>query len=281
MKLTGFDYDVITLVTMSGHEVIRLMGLADGHYDRKCKAAGEQGGFLYGFMNNWSLGDQMSLDDEIELSITGHELGTLGKISEQESPSETFNTQFLAFLNSRVIEYNEITQERGEGMSLPEFVTEIEDLVSDSDVDVVFDNFVLQISKEDLFLGTEWYMRERMLNSSVYSLRELPGGLMMHVIGMTVRKELESQHGGRSLELSVRLMEYYGFNSKTMPPRMLAREVIALMVQLRTVQKDLREYCETDYSPGVVQRAALRLSTPTDAYKLSDEEVDKILEKHP
>lgn len=109
MKLTGFDYDVIALVTMSGYEVARLIKLSGDHYDGKCQAAGKVGGFLYGFMNHWS-DDQ--LDEEIELSMTGHELGTLGKISEQESPSETFSLQFMAILKSRTIEHHRLIKEK-------------------------------------------------------------------------------------------------------------------------------------------------------------------------
>ena len=272
MKLTGFDYDVIALVTMSGHEVLHLMGLADRHYDRKCKAAGEQGGFLYGFMNHWSLGDQ-SLDDEIELSMTGHELGTLGKISETDL-STKYCEQFLVILGSRTIEYHRL---KGGSMSLPKFTTEIVDLVSKSDVDVVFDNFTLQISKEDLFLGAEWYMRERIPNSSVYSFRDMPGGLMMRVLGMTVMAVLESENGGLSLELNVRLMEHYGFDSESMPPRLLAREAVALQVRLSIVTSDLGRELGRKVDRASVQGVGDGFITPTEVYTTTDDEIDAIM----
>lgn len=109
MKHTGFDYEVSVMVTMTGNEVTHLMGLASRHYDRKCRAAGEQGGFLYGFMNHWSLGEDMTLNDEIELSMTGHELGTLGKICETDRSTKYYE-QFLSFLESRMAEYHRVVE---------------------------------------------------------------------------------------------------------------------------------------------------------------------------
>ena len=115
MKLTGFDYDVSVLVTMTGHEIARLMKLSKSHYDGKCKAAGNHGGFLYGFMNRWDMSPPVDLDEEIELMMTGHELGTLGKIGEAESPADYpngssggFTLQFSIILESRMAEYHRI-----------------------------------------------------------------------------------------------------------------------------------------------------------------------------
>ena len=162
-------------------------------------------------------------------------------------------------------------------MSLPEFTTDIVDLVSESDVDVVFDNFTLQISKEDLFLGAEWYMRERIPNSSVYSFRDMPGGLMMRVLGLTAMLGLESQNGGLSLALNVRLMEHYGFDSESMPPRLLAREAVALQVRLSVVISDLSKELGRPVGRASVKDAGDGFITPTEVYTTTDDEIDAIM----
>ena len=163
-------------------------------------------------------------------------------------------------------------------MSLPTFTTTIIDLNTENDVSAVFDDFTSQISKEDLFRSAELYMRNLIPNSSIYSFRGLPGGLMMRVLGLTIMQKLESQNGALSLELDVKLMEHYGFDSETMPPRMIAREAIALQVRLSVVISDLGRELDRKVGRASVLDAANGFITPTEAYSTTDDEIDAIMQ---
>lgn len=160
---------------------------------------------------------------------------------------------------------------------LPKFTTSVIDLDSDSDVDVVFDNFTSQISKDDLWLGAERHMKERLPNSSVYSFRDMSGGLMSHILGLTVMLRLESEIAKHSEALNARLMKHYGLTSESMPPRLLAREAIALQVRLSTVISDLGRELGHKVGRASVQDAGDGFITPTEAYLISDDEIDAII----
>jgi hypothetical protein len=133
MKFTEFDYDVFVMVQINGHELGFLQRLSQQHYDAKCQAAGRVGGFLYGFINQWmltaegdySFGDDLpdppSLDRDEIIKMSGHQLGTLGKIceintfayhGEPEPPLSAFN--FVQLLRKRRDEYNRLTEEAEE-----------------------------------------------------------------------------------------------------------------------------------------------------------------------
>lgn len=139
MKRIAFDYDVKIIITISGRELYRLQELAELHYDAICKAAGRHGGFLYGCIVQWildqedpkdhqycfrklanplshketnpflNLADDDILDREIEITVTGGQIGTLAKIGEVEdhhhSPIYGFTFQFQQMLTERNAEY--------------------------------------------------------------------------------------------------------------------------------------------------------------------------------
>ena len=66
---------------------------------------------------------------------------------------------------------------------LPDFITEVESVDSSLEADVVFDNFTLQVGREDLFVAAEAYLKERIPGSSVYTFADLPGGMMGYIVG--------------------------------------------------------------------------------------------------
>lgn len=110
MKRASFDYKVLAMISITGTELGRLIALSRLHYDGKCRAAGMQGGFLYGMCNQWachvasiikgipirwecpaSLDEDLKqgIPDEqkrmsVEVTLTWSELDLLAKIGEGE-----------------------------------------------------------------------------------------------------------------------------------------------------------------------------------------------------
>jgi hypothetical protein len=56
MKFQEFSYEVRAEIVLDACEVAYLRSLAAHHYDAKCRAAAESGGFLFGWMN--TVGDE-------------------------------------------------------------------------------------------------------------------------------------------------------------------------------------------------------------------------------
>ena len=75
-------------------------------------------------------------------------------------------------------------------------------------------------------------------------------------------------------------MSHYKFTAETIPPRMLMREAVAAQVRLSSILSDIcREFPNYDASPmWVVAKAAEKLATTEEAFKLPDAEVDLILQ---
>ena len=86
MKRDSFSYDVNAEVLFTVEEIKNMMHCSVTHYDYKCKAAGQHGGFLYGLNNRFVI--FTAEDDErndTPAKITLREVDTLCKIL--ESPS--------------------------------------------------------------------------------------------------------------------------------------------------------------------------------------------------
>jgi len=87
MKHISFNYKVITNFTLTEAELDHLLLIASHHYDGKCKAAGEVGGFIYGW-KNMLLGRKERISAtpeeiaEIEIDATIQQLDTITKILE-------------------------------------------------------------------------------------------------------------------------------------------------------------------------------------------------------
>ena len=89
MKQKEFEYLVKVNVEMSNAEITQLAAVATLHYDHKCKAAGQEGGFLYGFCNK--VGDEESA----EVSLTSRQINLTCKILELfSSGGDRFSEQF-------------------------------------------------------------------------------------------------------------------------------------------------------------------------------------------
>lgn len=116
MKLTEFDYEVFAMIRINGHELGRLSALSQKHYDGRCKAAGQLGGFLYGFIQQWITSFKGSyvplketasadLDREKIIRMSSHQLDTLAKICEQDDSEWTF----VSILRRCATEYERLT----------------------------------------------------------------------------------------------------------------------------------------------------------------------------
>lgn len=94
MKLVSYRYVVAPTISFSAREIRRLIELSAGHYDRRCKAAGVPGGFLYAMRSQWAIlheEDPMAVNlgklDEatVDVVVTAYDLDTLQKIAEAEN----------------------------------------------------------------------------------------------------------------------------------------------------------------------------------------------------
>jgi hypothetical protein len=90
MKRDSFSYEVNSEVFFTPEEIKNLMHCSVTHYDYKCKAAGQHGGFLYGLNNRFVLWPAEEADDPDRLpsapaKLSWREVDTLCKIL--ESPS--------------------------------------------------------------------------------------------------------------------------------------------------------------------------------------------------
>lgn len=166
------------------------------------------------------------------------------------------------------------------------FRPSVTDLECESDGDVLFEDFAGQFSREDLFLAAEWYVRERLPNSSVYSFRD-GGGLMKFVVGLIIFQALDSRAAGLFPVLVDRLVGHYGFTSESVPPRLLVREAVAHRVRLAAVLADLERELIALRGQGVDRSSLVReigmvsseLANSEDAFLLSDEVVDGIIQR--
>ena len=102
MNLKQHYFTVGFVIEMDGKDLNVLQALSQRHYDGKCKAASEQGGFLYGMFNRHNFkanachkrddlpaydpANQPTryLEDVTEHHLTWDEVDTLAKISELE-----------------------------------------------------------------------------------------------------------------------------------------------------------------------------------------------------
>ena len=170
-------------------------------------------------------------------------------------------------------------------MPLPKFVTSVMNIDTLPDAVTVLDDFTRSFSKEDLFRAAEVYVREQLPGCSVYSFRDVEGGLMRRVVGLIVMGSTESFAPVPSCWLDQKIMDHYGFTQESIPPRMVVREMVAVQVRLSSLMADLvreaRPYTFLNLwfrrIMGRITRLADGLVSPDDAYKLSDDIVDEII----
>ena len=91
MKTNGFEYEVKANVVFTGEELDKLSQMSARHYDGRCKVAGQPGGFLYGFWNQFLVltgqfdTEGVDMAKECEIACTFQQLDILAKIAEQEN----------------------------------------------------------------------------------------------------------------------------------------------------------------------------------------------------
>ena len=121
MMRIEFDYGVFAMLRMSGNELNRLALLSKTHYDSKCRAASAQGGFLYGFIQQWMMGaegdysanpdapppDPPDTDREEVFRVSTHQLDTLAKIAEGDG-GDDLRQRLLAVLRECGDEYRRL-----------------------------------------------------------------------------------------------------------------------------------------------------------------------------
>jgi len=145
MKRISFDYIVKAVISITGAELGRLMTLSRLHYDGKCRAAREHGGFLYGLCNQWIMHNHdrfvdfprfefardlspFALDEsgsftelrgllnlDVEITLTPFEIGELESMYCSGSvpvPTRSMNltSQFTGILVECSVEYDRIVE---------------------------------------------------------------------------------------------------------------------------------------------------------------------------
>jgi hypothetical protein len=92
-----FSFSVLTIFTISKENLLHLQQVALRHYDGTCQAAGQPGGFIYGWIN--MLYDK----DEVECTATFKQLDLCTKILECESWVKSdikLNEAFITLIQS-------------------------------------------------------------------------------------------------------------------------------------------------------------------------------------
>ena len=165
-------------------------------------------------------------------------------------------------------------------MKIPTFRTNT-GLGTRAEATTLFSEFIDTFSRKELFRIAEEYVRDRAPDSSVYTFRNLPDGLMGHVIELIVYASTLSaiRSALQNSWLRGELVAHYNFTAESIPPRMLIREAVALYVRFGTVLADLeRELITSHPNMGQsVMKAASAMQTPEEAYLMTDGEVDRII----
>ena len=107
MKHNSYSYKVIVNFTLAREEIDHLLVISARHYDGKCRDAGKQGGFIYGWMNrlNFARTERSPLANEIELEATIQQLDTVTKILEMDfDPNYRLRTAFNELAQNAVRE---------------------------------------------------------------------------------------------------------------------------------------------------------------------------------
>lgn len=83
MKQQEFHYKVEVVLEFTKDELDHLIRLSERHYDGKCKAASQQGGFLYGIRNRLNFQEEANRNS-VQDTFNSYDLDTLVKIAEGE-----------------------------------------------------------------------------------------------------------------------------------------------------------------------------------------------------
>jgi hypothetical protein len=83
MTTYGFQYRVEVKVLFTPEDIAHLLRLAFQHYDGKCRATAEKGGFLYGLNNMRSLNTHPEIDP-VAYVLDWDKVDILCKITEME-----------------------------------------------------------------------------------------------------------------------------------------------------------------------------------------------------
>lgn len=144
----------------------------------------------------------------------------------------------------------------------------------DFDGDLLFHQFVRRFSRHDIEREGERVLKEKSHGGgSLGVFRDYPGGLTAYVI----RRFLDEPISDAIVE---RLVQFYKFPDGWVPSRLLVREALAHTIQLRRISEQLhRELDKPSSFPGVLWSCASHHSTPQDAFLLTDQQTDEIIER--
>lgn len=95
LEITGFHFRVQVLFKITIEELEHMIRCSEMHYDYKCKAASQRGGFLYGWRNMLTHynedGKPEGYEPFVEVQSSFREMDTLCKILEQESSLDSLD----------------------------------------------------------------------------------------------------------------------------------------------------------------------------------------------
>lgn len=120
MQPVGFDYEIKTILWISGSDLMNYHNLVSRHYDAKCRGAAAVGGFLHGWATRWLMTHSVDMewaelcktikasgqDKEIMVNASQDNLGTLAKICEPEAGMQY--KKFLDLIEAGADEYHRL-----------------------------------------------------------------------------------------------------------------------------------------------------------------------------
>lgn len=91
MNFIGYEYKVKVELSITDKDLETLLELSSRHYDGHCQSVSKQGGFLYGWNNQFHIFEKQS---PIKVTVSTYELDTLVKITEMADTNEAAGLHF-------------------------------------------------------------------------------------------------------------------------------------------------------------------------------------------
>ena len=156
-------------------------------------------------------------------------------------------------------------------------------LENEAEVDAAFQLITERTDRRSLVGRLEDVLRQRGIvpgRSPVMACGT--GGFAVVAMNALLLESLTSSRGvadylPRIHRLAARLVEFYGFPPDWLPPRMLFREALALIVRRRQVIQQIeRQSGAAPQLPGILDQAAAGLATVADAFLVPDAGIDEL-----
>jgi hypothetical protein len=131
------------------------------------------------------------------------------------------------------------------------------------------------VTRDDLFAAAGAYCQTT--HASVYSFHD-SGGLMKTVIRTEVARRITVDGPYDDEQVAERLMVHYGFTELTIPERAVVRELVAHMVRVNTLLKELDYNGDAAGAAKTLRDVAVEYREPEQAYLMGDDRANTILD---